>query len=88
MTIPIRKKLIDPSNELGKPSRRGEYHFLFRNKMNFDFGLTELRDLRLPCGEIGVRNRRRAVDPHAQRQSVLVLAGERNETFIAQHKFG
>jgi hypothetical protein len=49
-----------------------------RREVNFDFGLKELGNLGLPCGQISLADGRRAIDPNAQSQRLLVLARERH----------
>jgi hypothetical protein len=53
--------------------------------MNPDVLFEALLDLRLPGLQVRVGNRLRAIDTNAQRQRLLVLVRERNQTLIAQH---
>jgi hypothetical protein len=69
----IRQQFFYEWNQFCEPACRGKQHVFFRRKMNLDLTLKNLRNFSLPRRYVGLLNRRCALNPHAQRQCMLVL---------------
>ena len=74
----IGQQFVHQRNQFQELLRRREQVLFLRREVNFDFGLKELGNLGLPCGQISLADGRRAIDPNAQSQRLLVLARERH----------
>ena len=71
----IRAQFLDQQFQFVEFKRSREQNSFLRREVNRDFGLKKLRDLRLPRRQISLGYGRRPIDPHAQRQRVLMLVG-------------
>lgn len=78
-------QLADQGLQFGKTLGCWKDFFFLGFEMNADLLLKLLLDLGLPGLRVYFARLQSAVQPHAQRQSMLVLMGEGNEILVAQH---
>ena len=71
--------------KIGKGSSNREYNFLFRSKVGGDFERKNLPNLLRPCFAIYIAGLQSTIQPHAQSQGMLMLAGKWHEIFITKH---
>jgi hypothetical protein len=79
------EKLVNQRLQFGKPCRSRKQFLLFRRKVNSNFTFEQLLDFSLPRIQINLSALHSPIEPHAQRQRMLMLARKRDEVFIAQH---
>ena len=80
------EKFCDQRLQLGEFCGRGKEFLFFRGKMNQDFVVEVLLDFVLPSFEIDFSRLQGAIDAHAKGKRVLMLARERYEILVAQHR--
>ena len=81
----VGEKFLYQRMKVWKSSGDRKYDFLFRGKVGGDFQRKNLPNFFGPCFAIHVAGLQGTIQPHAQSQCMLMLAGKRDEIFIAKH---